>query len=61
MSSINVDQVDALITHRLIDFYSGLIRRAQIASTPDQLLNSLIVAGSAEVLPDVRFLCETDS
>jgi hypothetical protein len=57
---MTLDAVDALITRRLIDFHSALIRRGQIESATDQWPRSLVVAGSREIIPDVRFFIETD-
>jgi hypothetical protein len=53
-------EIDSLITRRLIDFHSAMVRRGQIPPASDPLPRSLVVAGCGEVVPDVRLFVESD-
>jgi hypothetical protein len=52
------DEIDALITNRLVTFHGAMIRRGQIKPAAEELPSSLVVAGSFEVSPDVGFLSQ---
>lgn len=54
------EEIDALVTRRLIVFHQALVRRGQIMPASENFPSSLIVAGGVEVTPDIRFFIESD-
>ena len=54
------EEIDSLVTRRLVAFHEAPIRRGQIEPAAVELPRSLIVAGRGEIVSNVGLFIETD-